>query len=603
MILVGPPAPDSRPEGYESLPPEVQNGDPEQFGFSLEAIVIEGHGPISLISPGVTAIVGGNNAGKSTLLRQINTALPRNLPGPPRLLTEVKVTKSGSVADLAAWLMQHANLVASGPGRGPMFARPGGQQVKPTLLAHYWGGAELGELASSLVHYANARTRHEWTAGAPRRNNFTDPPAHPIHSFEYDEERRSEISALSKRAFDAPLTVDRLSGQVFFRVGVPDCDAPPIDNPTADYQAAVAAMPPLADQGDGMVFMLGALIPIIAANFPVILLDEPEAFLHPPQAHLMGQALADLAAKRRLQILVATHDRNILRGLLSETAADVSILRLSRTGDEVRPRVLSVPQVRKISSDKVLRHTNILDGLFHRLVVLAENERDCRFYEAALHHLGSREAIPTSPHDVLFIPTNGKGNMAGIAEILKDTGVRIVASPDLDLLNNSTVLKRLVKSLGGAWDSQLEQLYIKATRQFRVTVQRRLNKDVRISIEGVLKEDPDGFFGTSQADRIREAMRVDNPWNALKQQGKVAMSAERDARNELLRRLDVTGVVLVEVGELENFDADASRASKDTWLRDALDNEAHETEVVAKHIRRLLRPSAKEAETGQVAAP
>lgn len=592
-IVLGTTAETPRHNDVLALPESLRGGDATQCSYAISSIQMQEEDPIPLANPGVTAIVGGNNAGKSTLLRQIremssiSPGMPED-PGPPHLLTAMDSTKVGTVSDLAAWLLHHADLVASPDGR-PLFQRYGAQHVDPQLLAHLWGGGtQLGTLSSHLVHYADARDRHSWTVGTGRRAIFTDPPTHPIHNFEFDEDRLAEISGITERAFGHPLTIDRLSGQVFFRVGAPGCEAPPIDRPSAEYQAAIASLPPLDQQGDGMVFMLGALIPIVAATFPVILLDEPEAFLHPPQAYMMGQALADVAAKRRLQLIVATHDRNILRGLLAVSTADVSILRLSRAGSRTAARLLPVDQVRKISNDNVLRHTNILDGLFHRLVVLAENERDCHFYQAALEHLDGRESLPIAPHDVLFIPTNGKGNMAAIAYVLKDTGVRIVTSPDLDLLNNRTVLRKLITALGGEWNQYLDSLYTRATNQFQVPQIKRLNKDVRISVLGVLDEDANGVFDSDRSLRVSAALKVSNPWDALKQQGVSAMNADKEARRELIGLLDSAGVVTVEVGELENFDREVSRSSKDAWLHEALEHGTHTTEPVAAHIRRLL---------------
>lgn len=428
-ILVGP-AEDDRPHrDILLLPPELRGGDATQFAYRINNLQIQDGEQIQLANPGVTAIVGGNNAGKSTLLRQIHEmsaiqpGLPQQ-PSPPHLLTSMGTTKSGSAADLAAWLLQYADLSTTNSEPNPAFRRYAAQRVAPNLLQHFWGGGtQLGPLSGHLVHYADARNRHSWTNGVGRREDFTDPATHPLHSFEFDEERLSELSGIAERAFRKPLTIDRLSGTVQFRVGAPTCEAPPIDRPTVEYQTELASLRPLAQQGDGMVFMIGALIPIVAATFPVVLLDEPEAFLHPPQAYLMGQALAELAGKRKLQLIVATHDRNVLRGLLSISDTDVDILRLSRDGDRTTARLLPVEKVRKISDDSVLRHTNILDGLFHRLVVLAENERDCRFYQAALEHLSGKETLPVPAHDVLFVPTNGKGNMASVAQILKDTGL------------------------------------------------------------------------------------------------------------------------------------------------------------------------------------
>ncbi len=224
-------------------------------------------------------------------------------------------------------------------------------------------------------------------------------------------------------------------------------------------------------------------------------------------------------------------------------------------------------------------------------MVLAENERDCRFYQAALEHLEEQETLPIPAHDVLFIPTNGKGNMAGIGDILKDTGVRIVASPDLDVLNDRTVVRKLLTALGGEWTPNIDALYTRATKQFATPPAKLLNGDVLATVAGVLNEDPTAVFEGGRADRVKAALKVSNPWDTLKQQGKPAMNADKVAREELLGLLDDVGLVAVTVGELENFDPDASRSSKDAWLREALENGAHTRPDVAAHIRRLLQPA------------
>jgi hypothetical protein len=85
-------------------------------------------------------------------------------------------------------------------------------------------------------------------------------------------------------------------------------------------------------------------------------------------------------------------------------------------------------------------------------VVLAESDQDCRFYAAALEAAHSEERLPVAPHDVQFLPTNGKDGMAKLAEILTNLGVSEVASPDLDVIQDQAKLRKLVQSLGGDFE-------------------------------------------------------------------------------------------------------------------------------------------------------
>jgi hypothetical protein len=96
----------------------------------------------------------------------------------------------------------------------------------------------------------------------------------------------------------------------------------------------------------------------------------------------------------------------------------------------------------------ILRYGNALDGLFHSAVIVTEADRDSRFYEAAVD--AERDRDPESPaHNLMFIGANGKQNMAKIVLRLRKLGVRVVSCPDLDILDNSTVLRNLIGAHGG----------------------------------------------------------------------------------------------------------------------------------------------------------
>ncbi|MGW3149098.1 AAA family ATPase [Streptomyces sp. NPDC001177] len=91
--------------------------------------------------------------------------------------------------------------------------------------------------------------------------------------------------------FRRPLTLDRLSKRVNPRVGDPGIPTPKIDRVTEEYLSALASLPGLMQQGDGMRSLLGLLVPLVTSLYPIVFIDEPEAFLHPPQATALGRIL------------------------------------------------------------------------------------------------------------------------------------------------------------------------------------------------------------------------------------------------------------------------------------------------------------------------
>jgi hypothetical protein len=488
------------------------------------------------------------------------------------------------------------------------------------MAAEAWEGPEglFPNLGKALVYYADVQNRVNNVGGAGQRNDVAEPPSHPLHLLQDDATLRGELSDLSRSLFGDPLTLDHLSGTMQLRVGIPSESAPAADESQAAYRAALAALPLLSAQGDGMKSLLGLLLWIVTATYPVIIVDEPEAFLHPPQAHALGKALGKLAEQRSLQIILATHDRNLLAGLLAADAP-LSVVRISRDGTVTRACQLPPDKVRQLWSDSVLKYTNVLEGLFHRLVVVAEADRDCRFYEAALdaYATSGKTSIPAS--DVLFVPSYGKSAMHRLASILDAVDVPVVASPDLDVLNDEATIQRLTESLHGDW-ATMKRDYTVATNSFRQPREAVKVSHVRDALnrlfDDLTRDKPDASYTSDVRDEALAAMRSrENPWQALKDYGMNAFDGEGAlAAERLVARLDEIGVVVVRVGELEGFAPLIGAAKGSEWLAAAINAGAHTDDAAQAHIARILNrveevsnhlviPKVKRRETTALTSP
>lgn len=584
----------------------LPRGDSERCHFRINRVLLESGDALTLPATGVTAIVGANNTGKSTLLRQLQWHLtqPQNLVNERvRLIAEVTSARDGDVQDLLAWLDRHTTYRAAQPHEGARgtFARPGSAVALDEAMQRWQGdpAQPLGPaLGTVLVSYADAQSRLDLVGTVAQRGDVGEPPQHPLHLLQDDADLRHRLNDLSRRIFGQELTLDHLSGNMQLRVGVPPAAPPAADEGQRAYRRALAELPPLQLQGDGMKSLLGLLLPLVAATYPVIIVDEPEAFLHPPQAHALGKALGQLATERDVQVILATHDRNLLAGLL-DSGSPLSVVRLERQEISTCARQLPAVELRELWSDPVLRYSNVLDGLFHRLVVLAEADRDCRFYEAATDHstsLGDSEVV-TPASDVLFVPSYGKAAMARLATALVALGVRVVASPDLDVLNDSTVLRSLVTAVGGDWGT-LARDYQLATEDFRQPREATKVRHVRDSLQRlfneVLSEDDDRPYLPAIKEKVLAEVRArESPWQALKTYGDRAFRGEGAvAATRLLDALDAVGVVTVRVGELEGFAPALGVAKGREWLGAALHAGAHMNADVQAHVARLLRHAA-----------
>lgn len=562
---------------------------------------------IELPAPGITAVVGANNVGKSTVLRQLHVFLLSEDAGlvnqSPRLIESAIVTRSGSAEDFLAWLIRHAAYADRGPQQGgPLFARVG-MQLPVSQIVGMWNFPRptlANGLASVFVTFADAQNRFSYVGGIGQRGDVLEPPQHPLHLLQDQPGLRARLNELSIEIFRKPLTLDDLSGNMQLRAGTPDVSRPSYDEDQRQYRAAMAQLPQLQVQGDGMKSLIGLLLPLITATFPIIFVDEPEAFLHPPQAYALGTALGRLTNEGSLQVVLATHDRNLLAGLL-DSGAPLSVVRLTRDSDKTSAAQLAADQVHALWSDSVLRYSNVLDGLFHQLVVIAEAERDCRFFQAALDSAAdaARDTgtpLTTPPSEVLFVPANGKDGMARLSRALRAVGVRVVASPDLDILNSKQALSGLVVALGHEWEP-LDSDYDQATQVFRQPREQLPVSTVRQAVLDVLdaaiEASPHTLYTAELRESVLAATRTkESPWRALKEYGDRALKDTGPAGARLLDALDNAGVVTVKVGELEGFAPNLGVGKGKEWLPAALASGAQRSRDAHDHVTRLLASGA-----------
>lgn len=583
------PVSESKPsQGSTSLP------DASKFAAHVEQVTI-GDTALTLPAKGLTAVVGGNNVGKSTILRELVVRLalgPGLAPtsqGPMVLLQDLKLDTAGSADDVVEWLRQNAHLVTA-PVEGFVSRHGGNNPLPPASVIHYWNQTDrLGPLERFIVHYTEPMSREGMLGPVQQRPDISDPPSHPLHRLADDSELLQELSDICQQIFRYPLTLDRLSANLTLRVGAVGMDAPPVDRVTTAYREAVASLPPVGTQGQGMKSMLGLLLPVLTGTSPIIIIDEPEAFLHPPQAFQLGEILATLANERGLQVLLATHDRNLLAGLLSP-GAPVSVIRLDRIGDVTSASQLHPTDVANLWNDPVLRYSNVLDGVFHRVVVVAEADGDCRFFGAGLDALNKESPLPVPPSEVLFVPAGGKDGIAKIVQALVAVDVNVVASPDLDILVDESKLRKLVEAFGGDWND-FSADYRVVMNEFHPTQTGATCGDVLAAVHDHLNPLRDEPWTKEVKAGLAPALRTSESKMAeLKRYGVQAFGQGTAARaKDMLDRLDALGICALRNGELERLAPDVGVGKGPAWLSAALEQGAHHNQATKEHLERVLK--------------
>jgi hypothetical protein len=554
----------------------------------IESIELNDGTSLELPDTGVMVVVGPNNAGKSSLLREVWTHLARGWPADqsavPFLAIRVFLTKAAADdQDLQGWFDEHCITIVN-PRTGEISYRRSNTGAVPWKVlqdefrqSHEWIGHNL---LAFVGLYANADGRLQLlSGGVPLWDPMTDTPSNPLQMLYADRALERRLSDICFEAFRVPLTLSRIPGTpINLHVGATEYE----DNidPDPNYMQAIREMPLLQAQGDGMRSFMGLMLTTVAAAYPIILLDEPEAFLHPPQARLLGRKLAEESAGRS-QVLAATHDAHFLSGALDVQGANVSVARLTRRAHVNRIAVLAPDELRKMWNDPILRYSNVLDGLFHRGVIVCESDSDTRYYGAVLDASRSREV--KLPHDLLLTQCGGKHRIPVVIRALRALDVPAAVVADFDLMREEALLSAVVESMGQGWSS-FEGDWKVVNAQVRVKETHVSVDYAREQILAVL-DGADKTLNRNEIDRIRTITKADDGWARLKEGG-VSNLPQGDATTHgkrLIEALAGIGVFVVPVGELERWHAEIGGHGP-TWTAEVLVSGLHGREDTSSRL-------------------
>jgi hypothetical protein len=557
----------------------------------VESLVMSDGSDVVVPADGVVVFVGPNNAGKSVSLRDIDLLLTRTAPDEAKAVKVLNIAKTGTQEEFEEWLDR--NTVTENRLGSVIQTRVGASEQHRTNLVSWWNaGPPFQHLASYFRFYGGAENRLQASNGAGQIDYTIQSPVHPLHHLYLDRDLEARVSTVSTTAFGTPVFLNRYAGsQVYLHSGAPP-EGVEQGVPSKEYLAAVSRVPRLQDQGDGMRSFVGVILNLVVANYFCILLDEPEAFLHPPQAHLLGRLLGELKSPGA-QLFLATHDSDVLRGLLDSPAKEITVVRLVRDGDVNRTSQVDPAAVRELWRDPLLRYSNVLDGLFHQAVVLCEADADCRFYASVLDVLLAEEDAARRP-ELLWTHSGGKHRMPVVVRALRAVRVPVIVISDFDILREEQPLRDLVESLGGDWDV-VEPLWRPLKASLESESRPLEGNYVRQELEKRAAAIPDGPLSREDQDAIRALTRSDSTWDRAKRAGIEAVphGEARERAEELLARLRTFGLFVVDVGELEGF-APAVGQHGTAWVADVHERGLHRSEEIDK-ARRFVKDVATAA--------
>lgn len=558
----------------------------------IESLTFSDGTEVELSKNDVVVLVGPNNAGKSATLRE-SAQLLRARSNPGKVVRDIKVGQDGDEEGLLEHLHSLGQRTFSD---NPLPTYKGfGFSIYESNATGHWSTATdngLRELADVFVRVIS--TEERLTAANPTESiRLTkEPPRHPIHFLQKNDSQEVQFSSYFHQAFSTDLIVHRNAGrEVPLYVGERPVPKAGEDRVSEGYLAELETRDLLHEQGDGMRSFVGVLLNSFVSHHSVILIDEPDAFLHPPQARLLGTMLArDLPAGR--QLFVATHSQDFLKGILDAKIDNLKIIRIRREGDVNRVNMVSSTDVEAIWKDSLLRHSNVLDGLFHSKVIICESDSDCRFYSAVLGAMYEGEEEKSTP-DVLFVHCGGKHRIPTVVQALKRLGVPLTVVADFDLLSERNPLQDIITHLGGDW-TEFESDW----RLVKSSVDQKKPEletdDVKKEIAGVLARVDEPTFPRSAVGEIRGILRRTSAWSQAKQVGKsyIPSGDPTKAYDHLDKNLKALGLLVVDVGELEGFVRSVGGHGP-TWVNRVLEKNLKrdsELEPARHFVARMVGP-------------
>lgn len=498
----------------------------------------------------IVVFVGANNVGKSAVLKEINKLLgAKSIP--TKILKNLEYNLKGSEEDLLN-MIRGISKVRNENGQ-EYISTPGGFSEYSRHLAGPWNSHRgLGNLTKIFCGELKTDERLD-TSKPPKNISLTlSPEQHPIHFIQRNDELENAFSKHFKQAFGLDLIVHRNAGDIV-PLFVGDRPALEIgeDRVSITYIEKIEKLDRLDEQGDGMRSFVGVLLNSFVGHKTILFIDEPEAFLHPPQARILGKMLAKDLPKGK-QLFISTHSEDFLKGLIDACVINLKIVRINRVQNVNHVSVLNNAEIKEVWNDSLLRHSNILNGLFHSKVIICESDSDCRFYSAVLDALfdGTDNISP----DVLFTHCGGKHRMPIVIKALSKLNVPVTVVSDFDILNDINPLKDIYENLGGAWaeiENQWKSLKAAIDSKRPELETETFKKEINI----VLAQLQDRVVSKEKVSEIQRLLKKTSAWAEAKTVGKSYIPGGDPTQvfNILQEKFKEKGLFIVEVGELEGF--------------------------------------------------
>ena len=511
--------------------------------------------PLELKHDDIVVFVGPNNVGKSRILKDLRNYIIKDPISNKIIVKNVEYEEENfNRENMEAYFSR--NFPQTEFGRYSV-------NIGYTGQIYTYGEYEFGEISNgggffykTLFSFLSTEERLNMTAPIYLANIQQNKVRFNImKKLEKDEEAIKRLNKVLNSCFGKGVDITETEYQnslyKVYKFGEEDEINEIIKSNTRNAISKLETLEDLSEQGDGIRSAVAILSSLIAEEHSIYFMDEPETFLHPPQARVLGNNIVELSEGK--QCFISTHNIDLIKGILEKKSNRVKIVKIDRNGDKNKIDQLRSESIEKISDDKNLKYSNILDGLFYKQVVLCENESDCKFYAAVLENV-----CQTTYQNTLFCGVGGKSQFKMVGPLLKDAKINYIVIADLDLIDDKERLKGLVDSIEENKYDEIKKDHSDFLTLFES--EKEINKKKQLEIKKEILDifedsESDEYMSEANAKKIKSLLKNVNSLSLLKEEGSKSVP-EGDCKNKykkILETLESLNVYLVECGEIENF--------------------------------------------------
>lgn len=500
------------------------------------------------LSP-VTVLVGPNNGGKSTTLRDLaqfaaSGGNQQPIPWDNGIVVEkVELDAPTTLEEALSFLEPRVHKIVDGNVEvrnfGPLGGDQSGLQVVPLrdLNPTQWPPEFVGRKLLWLHTLALDGPQRFQLAQGTNSGPLDSPPTSHWMAVEREPDVYDEINQMVSSAFGKDLIIQTYHPPLLVPALSKEAQPPELRQNTSpeaiELQKEAA---PLNLLSDGVQAFCGLVAAVATLPHLLLLIDEPEAFLHPTLCRRLGENLARIARERDARLIAATHSADFLLGCVEEVP-QTTVLRLDFRSEVPSSFSLSADDVADLSRDPLLRSADALQALFTRSAVVCEADSDRAFYSEINRRLLQRQGR-LGAEDCEFLNAQNWQTTVKLAGPLRKAGVPAAVILDLDTLAKDDAWAELI-GMGGLEAEDRDRIH-----HSRQAAREAILECGRHGEEGPLKVKTDGL----------QALAPE----------------QRHTVDQAIGELESIGIFLVNAGELENWLPQFGCTNKQRWVTDIL---------------------------------